>query len=267
MKARRMSSARIIAVGVLAAALAIAGCSLYPPITGSGVLVEGTADFVGFSRVSADLGFDVTVVADADYGITVTVDDNILEHVRIEREGNELRIGLDPWYSYRKATLKALVSMPILDGVDLSGASTLTVVGGGAFPPAATFAVDVSGASTLNAPQVSADSFVLDLSGASAASLGLAAGNIRLEVSGASRVTAGGTAGSVVADVSGASEVDLKGLAGGGADLEVSGGSRMWVNLSGVVDADLSGGSTLYYHGPLTWGRLSISGGSQLRAY
>jgi len=267
MRKMRRSRVGLFPAVVMAAGLVFAGCTLYPPITGSGVLVDATADFEDFSRLSADSGFEVTVLADGAYGITVTVDDNILEHVRLEREGNELRIGLDPWYSYRKVTLTAVVSMPALSGVELSGASSLTVAGGAAFPSAATFEVDLSGASALTAPELTAGSFDLDLSGASRASVGLNAGSVRLDVSGASRLIAGGSTGMVVAEVSGASEADLRALPGTDADLEVSGASRMWIDLSGMVDADLSGASTLFYRGGLTWGRVVISGGSQLKAY
>jgi hypothetical protein len=262
----KANKAGYVSVGVLFAALAFAGCTFYPPISGSGVLVEATADFEGFSRVSADSTFDVTVVADSSYGVTVTVDDNILEHVRMDRDGQELRIGLDPWYSYRNVTVKALVSMPVLSGVELAGASSLAVTGGG-FPSAPAFEANVSGASTLSVPDIAAGSFRLVLSGASTASVGVTAGTVGLEVSGASRLTAGGSTGKMVAGVSGASEVDLRGLPGTDADLEISGASRMWVDLSGVVDADVSGGSTLHYRGGLTWGRLRVSGGSLLKPY
>jgi hypothetical protein len=262
-----MRHLRSFALAILAAGLVFAGCTLYPPITGSGVLVEGTADFESFSFVSAGYGFEVTVIADSEYSVTVTVDDNILEHVRMEREGSELRIGLDPFYSYQDVTLKALVTMPVLNGVELSGTSSLTVVDGASLPPASAFKADVSGASSLMLPQITADIFELELSGASTASLGLTSARARFDVSGASRLTAGGSTGEVLADVSGASEADLKALSGGNGDLELSGASRMWVTLSGHVDAALSGGSTLYYRGGLTWGHLDISGGSQLKTY
>jgi hypothetical protein len=262
-----MRHLRALALIVLAAGLLFVGCTLYPPIAGSGILVEGTADFENFSIVRADSGFEVTVIADTAYSVTVTVDDNILEHVRMELEGNELRIGLDPWYSYQDVTLKALVTMPVLNGIKLSGASSLFVVDGPALPPASVFKADVSGASSLKIPHITADLFELELSGASTASLGLTSAAVRFDVSGASRLTAGGSAVEVLADVSGASEVDLKALSGGNGELELSGASRMWVTLAGLANADLSGGSTLYYRGGLAWGHLDISGGSRLKTY
>jgi len=243
-----MKNARSFALVALAAGLVFAGCTLYPPLTGSGVLVEGTAGYENFSIVKAESGFEVTVIADASYSLTVTVDDNVLEHVQMEQNGSTLRIGLDPLYSYRNVTLKAVITMPVLSGVELSGASSLIVVGGAAFPPAGAFAAVVSGASSLMLPRITAGSF-------------------KVELSGASRLTAGGSAGKLVAEVSGASQADLKALVGGDGDLELSGGSRTWIHLSGLVDAAISGGSTLYYAGSPTWGDLEISGGSQLQAY
>ena len=243
-----MTKVRVFALAALAAGLLFTGCTLYPPITGSGVLVEGTADYENFSIVKADSGFAVTVIADRSYSLTVTADDNVLEHVQLEQNGSELRIGLDRLYSYRNTTRKAVITMPVLSGVELSGASTLLVAGGAAFPPAGAFKAVASGASSLQLPQITASSFELTLSGAS-------------------RLTAGGSTGMLVAEVSGASQADLKALAGGGGDLELSGGSRSWIHLSGPVDAAISGGSTLYYTGSPTWRNLEISGGSQLKAY
>jgi hypothetical protein len=262
-----MRRLRFLALAGLSAVLTLAGCSLYPPITGSGVLVEGTADFENFSMIEADNAFEVTVIQDDAYAITVTVDDNVLEHVQIEHDGSTLRIALDPWYSYRDVTVKALVTMPLLSAVQLSGASKLLVVDGASFPRISGFTATASGASSLMLPAVVADTFELELSGASTASLGLNAGVVRFELSGASTLTAGGTADRVEADVSGASEGDLKALSGGSAELELSGASRMWVTLSGLVDAELSGASTLYYRGGLSWGHLVVSDSSELRTY
>jgi hypothetical protein len=244
----QMKKARVFVLVALAAGLAFAGCTLYPPITGSGVLVEGTAGFQNFSIVEVESGFEVTLIADPSYSQTVTVDDNVLEHVQMEQNGSTLRIGLDPLYSYRNATLKAVVTMPVLSGVELSGASSLLVVGGAAFPPAGAFEVVASGSSSLVLPRVTAGSF-------------------RVELSGASRLTAGGSTGKLVAEVSGASQADLRALVGSDGDLGLSGGSRSWIHLSGLVNAEISGGSTLYYTGSPTWGDLEISGGSQLRSY
>jgi serine/threonine-protein kinase len=243
-----MKAARIAALAALAVGLALASCSLYPPITGSGVLVEGTADFQGFTAIKVDSGFEVTVIPDSAYSITVTVDDNILEHVRMEKDGATFEIGLDPWYTYRDVTLKAIVTLPVLTAVELSGGSSLIVVEAATLPPVGSFAAEVSGASSLLLPAISASS-------------------LDLELSGASRVTAGGSAGAIDAAVSGASEADLRSLSGSSGDLELSGGSRMWVTLSGLVDAEVTGGSTLYYRGGLSWGHLVVSDGSQLRSY
>ncbi|MBN1834545.1 MAG: DUF2807 domain-containing protein [Spirochaetales bacterium] len=264
---RRGPATALAALAALAAGLIFAGCSLYPPVVGSGNLAEGTADFRDFAVIQAASGFDVTVIGDVDYGLSVTVDDNVLEHVQLEKQGNTLSIQLDPWHTYQKVTLQAVITMPVLAGAELSGASTLRVVDGADLPPVGAFEADVSGASSLMLPAITADTFDLELSGASTASVGLVASAARFAVSGASRLAANGSAGSIAADLSGASEGDLKSLSGGNGELELSGASRLWVTLSGLVDAEVTGGSTLYYRGGLSWGRLVVSDGSQLKSY
>lgn len=262
-----MNKTRLLPLVGLVLAVAAGGCSLYPPITGSGVLVEEAADLEGFSAVKAGSGVAVTLVQGDSFGVTVTVDDNILEFVRISKSGSQLELDLDPWHSYRRATLKAVLTMPVLDSVALSGGSSLRVAEDSGFPAVGMFSAALSGASSLVLPGVSAGTFDLDLSGASRASVGLSAATARFSLSGASRLSTAGSAANLRAEVSGASEADLKALAGDRGDLDISGGSRVWINLSGPVDVEISGGSTLYYRGSPSWGRLSVSGGSQLRSY
>jgi hypothetical protein len=187
--------------------------------------------------------------------------------VQMKQSGNSVEICLDPWYSYRDATLRAVVTMPALSGVDLSGASSLLVVDAADFPPTAAFSAELSGASSLLLPEVTAGEVSLELSGASTASGGMVASTARIDVSGASHLTASGSAGSLTAEVSGASEGDFRSLPGSDGQLDVSGTSRAWINRSGLVSAEVSGASTLYYRGGLTWGHLEVSGGSQIRPY
>jgi len=83
-----------------------------------------------------------------------------------------------------------------------------------------------------------------------------------VELSGGSRLEMEGEAEDLSALCSGGSHLDLSEFPVSDAEVEFSGGSQGTVNLDGVLDADLSGGSRLYYMGSPTLGDINTSGGS-----
>ncbi len=86
--------------------------------------------------------------------------------------------------------------------------------------------------------------------------------DFRVELSGGSSVTMEGEANNLVANASGGSNMDLSDFHVANAQIVFSGGSRGTINLSGRLDADLSGGSRLFYIGNPTLGSINTSGGS-----
>jgi hypothetical protein len=139
------------------AGLFLAGCSFVtgPSLTGSGNLVTKQYPFTNFSGVSAGSVFDVTVKPGTTAGVSVTVDDNLVEYLDVK---------------------------PELTSLDLSGASKGRVQG---CRSAKALDIDLSGASHLEGDLESGDMH-MGISGASRADLKGTAGNLRLNVSGAS---------------------------------------------------------------------------------
>jgi hypothetical protein len=236
----------VVAVGLVLVVL-LAGCELEGPainITGSGNLVTQEEDLSGFDRVDVSHAFHVDVRAGDDFGVIIRVDDNIVEHLEVAKEGRTLRIGLtrDQRYNIGNATLEAEVTMPELTVLELSGASHATVTGF-----RTTKKLD------------------LDLSGASSVWGDLKAGDVRFDLSGASQVQLAGSAGDLMIDASGASVVRLEDFAVRDADVDASGTSRVTVNASGRLDAEASGASHVIYLGYPTLGRQDTSGTSSIR--
>lgn len=84
------------------------------------------------------------------------------------------------------------------------------------------------------------------------------------ELSGGSTLKMTGEANNLVAACSGGSSLELSEFAVGNATIEFSGGSQGTINLDGRLDADLSGGSHLFYIGNPVMGDISTSGGSTI---
>ena len=221
-------------------------CGLIPrqtTITGSGNVVTQEEAFTGFDKVDVSHAFTVDISQGESFRVVVRVDDNLVEHLEVVKQGDTLKIGLEPtpFRNVRDATMEAEVTMPELTGLELSGASDVTITG---FKSSKMLDVKLSGASSLRGD--------------------IEAGDARFDLSGASSVTLSGSAQDVTIDASGASVVDLADFPVADADVEASGASSATVNPSGSLDADASGASHVYYVGDPTLGKIDTSGASSV---
>lgn len=85
-----------------------------------------------------------------------------------------------------------------------------------------------------------------------------------IDLSGGSQLTGQGSASDLTVDASGGSKLHFAGYSVQDVNIELSGGSEATINLDGILDADLSGGSNLYYYGDPTLREIEVSSGSQI---
>jgi len=85
-----------------------------------------------------------------------------------------------------------------------------------------------------------------------------------VELSGGSSLEIEGSARDIQIESSGGSRADLTDFPAHNATVHLSGGSQATVNLNGILNANLSGGSQLQYTGTPTMGDISLSGGSAI---
>jgi hypothetical protein len=227
--------------------LLLAGCTMYAPptIVGAGQPVTAEKDLSGFSKIDASSAFQVDVSWADGYSVVITVSEKVTPYLDVTVQGDTLRISLKPGLTVTGATgpMVAKVTMPKLTGLNLSGA-THTNVGG--FKSGDPLDVQVSGASQLNGS--------------------LEAGDVRSQLSGASRMTLAGKGQKLALEASGASQGNLEAFAVTGASVELSGASQATVNVTGKLDVNASGASTLRYTGSPTMGSVESSGASTVQA-
>ncbi len=255
-----------LVLGVLATAVivpAMAGGCVTPGtvVTGSGKVETREMDFSDFSRIEVAAAFEVEVVRADSYSVSVTADDNLFEYIHVSRLGKTLRIRLKSGVGYLSPVPSARVSMPVLSGLDFSGASRGSVSG---FDDGSELVINLSGASFIDLGGIVADDLRVSASGASRLVGEITAGEARLDASGASRLVLRGAADDVVLVVSGAGRAELDDFPVYSADITLSGASRATVYVDGRLSIDLSGASTLRYSGEPAIGELSITGSSTL---
>jgi len=248
-----------VLAGVLMLSGVLTGCA--DMLQGSGKLETRQMDFSDFNKLDVSYAFEVEVTRGDSYHVAIAADDNLFDHLQVNKSGSTLKIGLKPLLNLRRTTLRAEVTMPELAGIELSGASQGTVTG---FGSTADLDVETSGASSIELADISAGDVDVKASGASRITGDLKAGDVRFNVSGASTVQFEGSGGNIDADVSGASHLKLAVFPVNDADVSFSGASDGTINASGKLDVDLSGASKLVYLGEPRMGSMNISGGSKL---
>jgi hypothetical protein len=240
MKKAIIITAIVVVVAAICTSLILWG---WPGVViGSGNLETEQYAFTNFTKVEISSAFEFQIRQSSSYSINVTADDNVMDYVQISQDGQTLKIRVGGIPSFRRVTLKASVTMPRLGGLTVSGASRGTV-------------------SNFN----SAEAVSIAVSGASRVTGDVTAGDIGFDVSGASTIELEGSADDMVTIVSGASHFSLDDFTVTNANVNISGASTGTINLSGRLDANVSGASTLLYIGDPVMGTINVSGASTLR--
>ena len=220
-------------------------------------------DLKGFNKVEVGGAFEVEIIKSDSFNITVAADD--LAHVRVEKTGDTLvikRQGIE-WFIPFHRQPKATVSLPVLTGLNISGASHGKIEG---FQSDTDLFVTLSGASHVEAQNIAAGKLDIKVSGASTLSGEIKAKNdANIEATGASKINLTGIGAKAVVVVSGASTAELSAFPIQSANLKVSGASNAFVNTNGRLDANISGASNLLWSGSPVMGDIQTSGASTLR--
>ncbi len=156
-------------------------------LKGSGKYATRDYAVTGFTGIDACCGFQVTVTGGDTYKVSVTADDNILEAVVVEKQGDSVRIGFDTkkFPSISSTRLEAQVTLPELKSVNVSGGSQLSITG--TSPKGSTLSVEASGGSKALLGSLSAQSANVNLSGGSQATVNVS-GSLSYDLSGGAQL-------------------------------------------------------------------------------
>ena len=164
--------------------------------------------------------FIVEITAQKDYALEVEADDNLLQFIKTEFDGETLRIETDRKISSSNP-VKIRISAPDIENLNISGASkvsifnldneTLNVDSSGASKISCegksnNLIVDMNGASKFEGEKLSAEKVIVDASGASKAIVSVK-DELRADLSGPSKVVYFGNPANIEKKTSGASSV------------------------------------------------------------
>jgi len=176
-----------------------------PSYTGSGVLKTETRNVGSFHAIEIGGATEAEVKIGPKLSLQITSDDNLLPHIRTKVENGKLIIDHEGSFTSQNQ-IKAVITVPSLDSLDVFGAGKMNVTG----VQGSKLAIDISGASEITVAG-NINAVELDASGASQAKLSaLRAKSIKVDASGASQVDVAAE-GEISGDVSGASHLRYTG--------------------------------------------------------
>lgn len=170
--------------------VAAGGQSLLANVVTFGGALNGTTtvtfDFADFSEIFVSSVFEVLAIQDPEFAVEVTIDADAIGSLKVTQSGAALLLGLQI-ADNNLATLDAVVRLPVLDRVDVSGVANVTLRG---FDQQQLRA-DVEGVSTLKGQSLMVSDLSADVSGVSELDLGRIGplASAAIGVSGSSRAT------------------------------------------------------------------------------
>jgi hypothetical protein len=178
----------------------------------SGERATRNYDVTGFDRIHVSGQWSVTLERGDAWRVGVEAPVEILDDVEVERDGDELSVSYEGgWCAgcFRDDTaLKATITMPEIESLDLSGATTVSFSGF----EGRSLSVDVSGGVALRGAASRFDALVLDVSGAGNVDLSaVPVTDANLDLSGAANVKLQMAGGRLTGDISGTGNLEYSG--------------------------------------------------------
>ncbi|MCJ7605545.1 MAG: DUF2807 domain-containing protein [Dehalococcoidales bacterium] len=242
---------------LLTVTAAMTGCG--ETVTDSGEMTTWEMANADFTRIEISHGFDVDIMRDTAFKVTIHIDRAVFEYLVVDQRGDTLRIGLESGHTYINTTQRAVITLPELHKLDLSGGSNADV---GSFSTGKSLTLGLSGGSVVKLDTVTISDARLELSGGSRVTGGLTMQDGKLDLSGASVVELEGSAEDIRLTGSGASDFRLDDFTATTATINLSGGSTVSIHVIEQMNVDLSAGSELNYTGSPLLGSVNLSGGS-----
>lgn len=174
-------------------------------VVGSGVMTTKTIEHKGLKGLEVGSAFEVTVTPD-DAPLVVTIDDNLVEHLRAVESRGIMELGFKARSISTKNGMKATIGIKTLESLEISGAAKVSV----SDAKVQRLDLEMDGAGKLVFAG-NLESIEAELNGASEAAFNASPKKIRAELSGASKIdfTGSAEADSLVAELDGASSMRL----------------------------------------------------------
>jgi len=202
---------------------------------------DNLEDFYG---IKASNAYNLTITKADEFSASMTGIDKDLDKAKVFVNSGVLTIERKDSFEFcvfcSKTPVKIAISMPLLEEIELSGASKAIAEG------------------------FFGESFASYLSGASRLQLSGDFASVTLDISGASRAELEGTGDQMLAKLSGAGKLYGEAFSVREADINASGASKAWLAVAETLNVDASGASTVEYSGNALISDITTSGSGRV---
>lgn len=204
-------------------------------------------ELADFSTVDARNAMQVEISRSGQYSVAVEADKEIIDEVEVVVSGGVLkakfqtRLGHIGLLFKQVPSPKLIITMPELIGIKLSAATRAKITG-------------FAGMDTFNA----------ELSGAGKLTGDMDCRNLKLEGSAASFFELAGRAELLEVSLTATSHASLEKMTVNDARVKLGGASTLTLDISGRLDAEVTGASSLRWTGSPTMGDIKVTGASSL---
>lgn len=213
-------------------------------VNGNGKIVTQTRTTGDYDGIKIAGSFDVDLVAGKEGKITIKGEENLLAVIKVEVEGNELKIYVEKGTQIRTSTGKKIEVIVPFDKI-----SALTLSGSG----------DIR---TKN--KISSDNLSAKLSGSGNFNLEIDTKNLDLALSGSGDVALKGRADSFTSKISGSGNVNAANLKSKNVEANVSGSGNSIVNCESSLTGKVSGSGNIKYLGNPEKRDVKVSGSGSI---
>jgi hypothetical protein len=196
-------------------------------IKGNGKVITEKRTTAAYDEINVSGFFDVVLVSGTEGVISIQGEENILPHIKVETEGNVLKI-----YSEKNISLDTKKDVVLT--VPFEQISALALSGSG----------NITTKNTIVSPNLKTN-----LSGSGNLTLAVKNSDFEFNLSGSGNAILTGNSDSFVSKLAGSGNVDAVNLTTKKANLTISGSGNMKINCSENLFARVSGSGDIHYKG------------------
>lgn len=213
-------------------------------ISGTGAIVKETRNISGFTGVESSIAADIVLRQGSSFKVTVEGQKNILDVLKTELKGTNLRITFEKGYNVRyQKNLVVYVEAPSFESLGMSGSG------------------DVRAENTIKGNKLH-----IGISGSGNFDLALEFTELDLGISGSGDVKLEGKADRVSMSVSGSGDIKAQRLNAQSVKCGVSGSGNINCNASKSLEAAVSGSGDIKYSGNPSSVKTKVTGSGDIEA-
>jgi len=214
-------------------------------VKGNGNVTTSNRTVSDYDKIGVSGSFDINLVAGTEGKLIIEAEDNLLEYLITESDGEHLKIKWEKGINI-KTTKKIRITIPFkdLEEVALAGSGDVT-----------------------SKDLIEADNFKVALSGSGDVNLQLEVMSLKVAISGSGDLEFSGSAVNLDCAISGSGDVDADMLISDNANVRIAGSGDVTIHVNEKLDAKVSGSGDVRYKGNPKINNSKVSGSGSVRSY